>query len=242
MIRICENLQGKTMIHKDNMFEVIGFFKKNKVVVIILAILLFLILTTLSVNISQRRQVQSIGSAVTAIAQWNATMTETTKQFVVVTTIAKAAYTETPITISTPTEIPKPNVVPERGLNVTRDKVSTTVGIKVKKGESIDSQDNYSGQTETVLLQIIGPSENVSEISFIHGVPSDSPEMASDGVLQLIALLNLFDKDAKDWVKNHVFSERKGQVEEEIFNGITFTVRTDDLPGGVFCTVTISRK
>lgn len=120
----------------------------------------------------------------------------------------------------------------QNGINVSRYKIigvfeKDELGFDFEKGAPIDGQDNYVATKGSVVMQLVGPSDNLKEASAIALLSNDVGENMIS-LATVIGFANIIDENSIDWVGQEFEKISKNPTEDynnsRIFNDKMFEV------------------
>lgn len=141
------------------------------------------------------------------------------------------ASSEQEIVSETPTQTNTPSPITLRDLNITRDFIISGIqkiapDVKFSQGAAINGQDNYTAKEGQNIMQLIGPSDNLTEISST-AVLGDSLGDNFDALVFITGIANTINPEAKQWVigalKDEIDTVNNG--ENSIDDSITISQR-----------------
>lgn len=106
------------------------------------------------------------------------------------------------------------------------------LGFKFRKGNPVNGQEQVMGRQGLILIQLIGPAENLVQASIMVANPPGDDEQTR---MNVAALVLLFMKcvpdwnDGLDWVKSAIRNARAGEPQETVHGRVRIEVVTDDV-------------
>jgi|GEM_PF-4807033 len=92
-----------------------------------------------------------------------------------------------------------------------REMMDALGGMKFSKGTPINGEDNYTARQGTVVIQLLGPEENLSAASMIVTI---APGKEKDAGAVLGTFANMFDEDIRGWCSDILSNASDGSVDD----------------------------